>query len=325
VTRASLCVAVISMAAAVSAEAAKKKRRSPPKEQPPVVQPAEPAPAAGAADAPAEDIPDPWSNQKPNPWATPSTTTTTKPAASPAPVRTTEKRTVVPAAPRTKLEVALGGRGFYRRLRFRDDVFDRFHPHDIAAPALAFDAAVYRWENLGFVGRGSYVTGLESEDASGLAYETSAYTVQGGATTRFGSGRIDLGIAALVGFEGVALSAKGLPPRSGVVSTRYLYLRPELWVRYRLSEDLGIAVDGGYMYILSAGELEDEYFSRLEGAGVGFTAGAAYSLTSEVFILAGADYRRFFFDAHAKPGDPFVVGGLTDEQIGVTLCIAYRQ
>jgi hypothetical protein len=224
-----------------------------------------------------------------------------------------------------KLEVFAGGRAFHRRLTFEDDLFESFHPYAISAPAMAFDAAVFPWRHVGFIGRGHYGVGLSSRDADGRTYSTEAYGVEAGVAGRFTTGRWRWGGGLVGGVDRFLLSAPDLPEFSGIVSTSYVFARPELSARRAVSESLALFGTFGYMVLYSAGELETTYFENLSGAGSSLSAGVLVDLGGGLEARAAVDYRRYAFEMHASPGDRFVAGGATDETVGITVGLSHKQ
>ncbi len=222
------------------------------------------------------------------------------------------------------IELGVHLRGFQRRLRFSDDLFERFHPHSVSGPAMGFDATIYRWRHVGFVGRGHYALGLRTRDEAGRDYDTEAYSLQGGLTTRWQLGSVTAGAGLVLGLDHVGLESPGLPPRSGVVSTTLQYVRPEVSARSAVGGGLEAFGSLGYMVLLSAGELQTAYFDEVAGGGIALSAGLAYPLAQGLEARLEADYRRFFFSMSPQPGDDFVAGGATDETLGLVLGLQYR-
>ena len=104
-------------------------------------------------------------------------------------------------------------------------------------------------------------------------------------------------------------------------SVAYRTLRPRLEVRLPLGP-LGLLVGGGYLAVLSSGELS----GRLRDAKVGgLEADGALVLpiVKSFELRAGGAYRRFFYSFTPAPGDATVAGGALDEIVradfGMTL------
>jgi hypothetical protein len=51
---------------------------------------------------------------------------------------------------------------------------------------------------------------------------------------------------------------------------------------------------------------------------------AGYEILPGLDILAGFDFRRYFYTLHPKPGDPNIAGGALDEYIAGWGGIQYR-
>ncbi len=223
-----------------------------------------------------------------------------------------------------KIELGIGVRGFSRRLSFRDDIFQRFHPHSLAGPGMALDVAYYPWRNVGLVLRSDFGAGLTTRDAEGTLYETQAYDAQAGVVTRWALGRLVLGGGVLLGRNHIGLEAEEPVPFSGVVSTTHTYVRPELSGRLRLGA-AEVFLGAGYLYRLSSGELETVYFDEVTGGGVSLDAGLSYAISEDWALVAAVDYQRFFLSMQAQPEDRFVVGGALDQSFGVTLGMRFRR
>ena len=81
----------------------------------------------------------------------------------------------------------------------------------------------------------------------------------------------------------------------------------------------------GYRRIRDAGEIQQaNWFPRSSVGGVDAGVLGGYEIVRGVDLIAGFDFRRYFYSMNPEPGDPNIAGGALDEYIAGWGGIEYR-
>ncbi len=240
-------------------------------------------------------------------------------------------------APPTMIDAALGVRLTHRALRWNDNLFGE--QRDYTAPVAPYFTLDARWfpaarattswaAHVGLYASGAFAVGIDSTDARGRAFDTTAYELRAGLL-----GRVPLGAHALtagVGFERRSFAVTpvedlGDPDDPGVASVTYDALSLDLDARLAITRRTSLSVGATGALPLAFGDLEDRLFSSASGAAIELRAGASWLADENVELRAMASYRRYFLAMNPSPGDRWIAGGLVDEFASITLSAALRR
>jgi hypothetical protein len=220
------------------------------------------------------------------------------------------------------LEVGIGIRAFSRQLRYTDDIFDQLREYELGSAPAAF--GWLRWypashftrgvaAHFALVGMYERAFATKSKISGGEEYETSMSEWQVGLRGRIPFLPHELGIQATYGTH--AFEVDDDPAAPLVPDTKYKFIRIGVDGTARISRVI-IGAGFGYRIVMDAGEIEsDAWFPRSSVGGVDVGVFGGYEIVKGVDILAGFDFRRYFYDMNAVPGDTFAVGGARDEYI----------
>ncbi len=112
--------------------------------------------------------------------------------------------------------------------------------------------------------------------------------------------------------------------RPEIPNVRFRYVRAGVGASVDLTSRIGVHVEGGYRYILSAGEIETAmYFPKLDAAAVDSRLALRIGIASGIQVELAGTLERFFFSMNPNPGDPMVAGGATDQYLGGQLSLRY--
>ena len=232
-----------------------------------------------------------------------------------------------PSGPRPPaLSLAGSLRIMSRRLSYKDDIFGQLRAYELGgAPALGLAAEWYPGAhftdglaaNLGIVFRGEVGVLLQSSDSSGTEFptETSAWTL--GTRWRIPVGDHELGLEMGYSRHAYSIEAANVDnPKPDVPDVDYRSLRFGANGRFEIIEDFSLTVGAAWLHVLSAGEIENEYwFPRLDVSGVQGTATVGYALTDDLEAQLSFDWRRYFYTMNPEPGDPWIAGGAADQYL----------
>lgn len=244
-------------------------------------------------------------------------------AAEPAEEGEPDEGTPLREKPRASaLEVGIGIRAFSRQLRYTDDLFDQLREYELGAAPAAF--GWLRWypashftrgiaAHFGLVG--SYERGFatKSKISGGEDIETAESEWQVGLRGRIPFLPHELGIQATYGVHSFRVDDDPLAPL--VPDVKYRFIRIGVDGTARISRVI-VGAGFGYRIITDPGPIESDYwFPRASVGGIDVGVFGGYEIVSGVDILMGFDFRRYFYDMNAKPGDRWAVGGARDEYI----------
>lgn len=220
------------------------------------------------------------------------------------------------------LEVGIGVRAFSRQLRYTDDIFDQLREYELGSAPAAF--GWLRWYPAShftkgvaahFALVGLYERGFatKSKISGGEEYETSMSEWQVGLRGRIPFLPHELGIQATYGTHAFQVDDDPLAPL--VPDVKYRFIRIGVDGTARISRVI-IGAGFGYRIVTDPGPIKSDFwFPRASVGGVDVGVFGGYEIVKGVDILAGFDFRRYFYDMNAKPGDTWAVGGARDEYI----------
>ena len=220
------------------------------------------------------------------------------------------------------LEIIGGVRAFSRNFRYTDDLFDALRSYKLgAAPAFLIQG---RWypaahfsggipSHIGLVGGYEQGVFLKSQVADGEELTTKMSEWYAGLRYRIPIEKHELGVQGTYGKH--SFKVEDDPAAPLVPDVDYTYLRFGLDGRVRVDQIL-LGAHFGYRMLLDTGELQsDAWFPNTGGGGVDAGLFAGYEFITGVALVAGFDFRRYFFSFDPSPGDPLIAGGAVDEYL----------
>ncbi|MCK6547009.1 hypothetical protein L6R52_14260 [Myxococcota bacterium] len=279
---------------------------------------------SAADEEPAEET-----NVAPAKIEAPATVIEEKPAvaAKVAPSRTFARNAV-------PLEVAAGVELFARNFSYNDDLFGRLRPYTLSgAPAISVQGVWYPGAhfthgiaaNLGIAFDVELGLALESSDASGATYPTSALEAGGALRWRIPfADASELAISAGGGVQQFSVDPADTGASPELPSVGYGFVRGGVDARIALPAGLAVIAGLGYRQVLSAGEItEDAWFPRASAGGLDGEVGLGYAIIDALEARVTVFGRRYFYSMDPEPGDPNVAGGALDQYFGGSLSIAW--
>lgn len=239
-----------------------------------------------------------------------------------------------PAAPDARpsaLEIGAGIRGFSRDFRYSDDLFDALRSYELGVAPAAF--AQLRWypvahfdrgplSNVGLTGGYEQGFALESKTTDGEKLDTRTREWWAGLRYRIPFGAHEIGVVGTYGKHGFEVDDD--PANPLVPDVEYTYLRLGVDGRVRVSRVV-LGAHVGYRYLLDTGELgQDIWFPNVSGGALDAGLLAGYEILDGLDLLAGFDFRRYFFSMSSEPGDARVAGGALDEYLSGWLGLGFR-
>jgi hypothetical protein len=218
----------------------------------------------------------------------------------------------------------------YRKLAYSDPLSSSLGDYQLSGmpmldlsivyyPARSFTDGWASWFGLDLLGQFA-LGGGTSTDREGNSFRA-----------RYDAYRVGVRIRAPVAkhfvsaFSGYAINrttftsdSKGVDPPTPSVD--YRMVRTGAGTELRLTDALGLAIDGAWLHVLSVGEI-GAWFPRATAGAFEFAMNASYVLGHHMFARLSATYQRMAFDFHAKPGDAKVAGGATDQILTASLGI----
>ena len=234
------------------------------------------------------------------------------------------------------LDLFVGAHLFKRDLSYKDNVGpNKLRPYSLPATTLYAGAVFYP----GALGGGSGVAanlGLDvsaelgfkitSKTSTGAQFPTTVHDFAGGLRFRIPVGAGE--VTPLITFGEHAFVLKSGPGVSrpdmlaDLPDTVYRYARIGVMARAPIGK---FSVFGGaaYRYILSAGQIKDNYFNNLKVAGVDGTAGIGFQVLPMIELRAAFDIRRYGYTFNPKANDTYIVGGAIDQYIAGSFVVAF--
>jgi hypothetical protein len=237
------------------------------------------------------------------------------------------------------LELALGGRGFTRDLRYNDQVTPGLREYQLPfGPAAAVDLAFYPLAllmqgpgaNIGIVGQFEQLLGTastlnaDSQFPSGATFPTSMHELSGGLRYRVPVAPWQIGIEVTGGEHAFWFTSGGGADRNqlSIPNTIYRFARAGLDARFAVTPDFSLSVGAGYRYVINhAGPISAD-FPHLTVAGVDAEVGAAYAITRSIELRLQGGVRRYFYDMHSVRGDQQIAGGAVDQYLSGAAMLA---
>ncbi len=236
-----------------------------------------------------------------------------------------------PSARPSPLEVLAGVRAFSRNYRYSDDLFRSLRSYKLGAAPAAFIGV--RWypvahfsggaaSHVGLVGGYERGFALKSQVEGGEELTTKMQQWYAGLRYRIPLGRHEVGAEGSYGRHTFQIEDDPAAPL--VPDVDYGFMRLGLDARVRVDRVL-LGAHFGYRYLLGTGELgSDAWFPGASGGAVDAGLFAGYEFVTGIALVAGFDFRRYFFSLNPEPGDTFVAGGAVDEYLSGWGGFAFR-
>lgn len=244
-----------------------------------------------------------------------------------------------PGAGNRWLELALGGRGFTRDLRYHQLVSPGVRQHQLAlGPALVLNLVVYPLAlvtrrpaaNIGLWAGFEQAVGLTSElapDASfpnGARFPTSMQELTGGLRYRVPLGASQIGVSISAGQHAFWMVSGDGADRTQleIPNVVYRYVRASIDARVAVTPDFYLAAGAGYRHVVNGAGQVLSFFPHLTVAGVDADLGAGYRITPTIEARVQGGIRRYFYDMHSIAGDARLAGGAIDQYLSVAALLA---
>jgi TolB-like protein len=229
------------------------------------------------------------------------------------------------------LEIGGGIRAFSRNFRYTDDLFDALRSYKLGVAPAAFVYA--RWyplahtqggplAHLGLTGGYEQGFALASQAPDGSELGTSTREWWLGLRYRIPIDLHELGVVVTYGKHSFEIDDD--PNDPFVPDVGYSWVRLGVDGRVRVSRVV-LGAQLGYRHLTGTGELGSEtWFPNLSGGALDAGLLAGYEILDGLDLLAGFDFRRYFFSMGSEPGDARVAGGALDEYIAGWGGLAFR-
>jgi hypothetical protein len=237
------------------------------------------------------------------------------------------------------LELALGGRGFTRDLRYHQQVTPGLRQHQLPlGPALVLDLALYPLAlltrlpaaNIGLVAGFEQAVGIMSELSpdstfpNGARFPTSMHEITGGLRYRIPLGASQIGASISAGQHAFWMVSGDGADRNQleIPNVVYRFVRASLDARIAVTPDFYLGAGAGYRHVVnSAGDFVG-FFPHLTVAGVDADVGGGYRITPNIEARVQGGIRRYFYDMRSVRGDTHLAGGAIDQYLSVAALLA---
>jgi hypothetical protein len=232
-----------------------------------------------------------------------------------------------PRSPFVRLDLAAGAHIFSRKFKYNQSLKGGLKEYDLAlAPVPAISAEYYLHPNVGLMGAAEYAVGLKSENPRGDRLSTKYMAYFAGVRGRYLLSVGELGVHVGYGSQSFEVTKDPAVVDAEVAGVKYNHVRGGASTRVSLSSSLALIAGGSYLHLLDTGEI-GEMFPGIKGKGGEGFAGVAVALPWQTGLEARAmlDFRRYVFTMNSIDDDTYIAGGATDQYIGATVKLAFRQ
>lgn len=231
------------------------------------------------------------------------------------------------------LVASLGPRLMWRTLKYTGDTNFNSYKNEGGSPGfnLALSAQYYPgahfsadwYSNLGLDFDFDYSLALKSKDRDGKKLDTTAYELGIGAIYRFPLGAFEPRVR--VGYVKHVFDVD-VPPETLLPAVDYSSIRFGAGIAVNIVDAFSVDVTLGYLYVISAGELEEpKYGEDVDTRGWEAGVGALWRIKGPYGLRLGLDYRRYAYDFGLS--DSTMVQRLprtgTDSYLRLTLAFVY--
>jgi hypothetical protein len=226
-------------------------------------------------------------------------------------------------------EVSVGPRLMARAFVFTDNVSGLPGYNLPAAPGIFGEAEFFpaarsrsQARNFGFSGQAETSVGAKTTGRDGdRSHTTKASSYRIGPRYRIPSPNFSVTLGLDYGEHSFELDIDDAVPPNVV----YTLVRPSIAGRIGVASGISLGLTVAWLKVLSVGGMgDDERFPRITAAGAEVNAFVGYELNDDFELRLAADLRHYAHNMHARPGDPFVVGGAVDEHFGASVLVTYR-
>jgi hypothetical protein len=237
------------------------------------------------------------------------------------------------------LELALGGRGFTRDLRYHQLVTPGLRQHQLAlGPALVLDLAFYPLAlvtrrpaaNIGLVAGFEQAVGINSELSAdstfpnGARFPTSMHEITGGLRYRIPLDGSQIGVSVSAGQHAFWMVSGDGADRNQleIPNVVYRFVRASVDARIAVTTDFYLAAGAGYRHVVNGAGDVVSLFPHLTVAGVDADVGGGYRITPNIEARVQGGIRRYFYDMRSVRGDTHLAGGAIDQYLSVAALLA---
>jgi hypothetical protein len=236
--------------------------------------------------------------------------------------------------PRVDLELQY--RVFTRSMSWDEDTMRALRPYDLGVgSAVRLAAEVYPLRfvtnsfpsNFAITGAYGVALGLDSTDARGRRFATTAYDAALGIRFRLPLDTTlpDLGISLGWTHRVFYIRASETQALRGVPDLEYNGVRVGFSARIQMVQRVALRLDLGLTYVPSTGELGDTIFPHVSTVGLDATVAVAFRIWKGLEARIGFDVQNYAHSANRQDGDRYVSTGANDRYLSGTLGIAWRE
>jgi hypothetical protein len=225
------------------------------------------------------------------------------------------------------LDVSIGVAGYNRNFSFNQDADPDgsklnpyslpFWPVGVVHGVLYLEPVADALSNLGIEGHFMQGFGVSSKFTNSTnSFTSTVHDYSGGLRYRFpfGEGN-DLYISGRFGEDAFTFNGQNRPSLR-TPDVIYRYARPGIGFRFALGPVAWLDLAAGYRAVTnSAGKqiTSSQFLPHLTTAGADASVDLTYAFSDIYALRVGVEWRRYWFDFHARAGDMYLVGGAIDQ------------
>jgi hypothetical protein len=231
-------------------------------------------------------------------------------------------------------QVSAGIEGGMRHFSYNEGLTGNLRSYQLnAAPLASVDGALYPFapsgyasymglSDVGVVGGYARAFAVESQsnDAGNVSTVWQRFYVGGRVRARTAKSprAVVLGLTGAYGGESFSFDTSSTAP---FPSVSYQFVSAEGEVRIPIRR-FAVTAGGGYLFVLSAGDVAQRFPQASEG-GIDANLQGAFTILPGLEARLTVSYRRFFYSMNPVPGDSYVAGGALDEFWRLNGSLAY--
>jgi len=233
------------------------------------------------------------------------------------------------------LDVSIGVAGYSRNFSFHQDADPvgtqlnpyslPFWPVGVVHGVLYLEPVGEALSNLGIEGHFMQGFGVTSKFSnSTTSFTSTVHDYSGGLRYRFpfGAGN-SIFISGRFGEDAFTFNGQNrISLRTP--DTIYRYARPGVGVRFAVGSDLTLDLGAGYRAVVNKAGPQissAQFLPHLTTAGADANVDLTYAFSDIYAVRAGIEWRRYWYDFHARAGDNYVVGGAIDQSFLFSLSL----
>lgn len=225
------------------------------------------------------------------------------------------------------LDISIGVAGYNRNFTFHQDADppgSQLNPYALPFwPVGLVNGVVYleplasALGNLGIEGHAMQGFGVSSKFSnSSTSFTSTVHDYSGGLRYRFPFGDGNwIFVSGRYGEDAFTFNGQNRASLR-TPDTIYHYARPGVGLRLLLNPDLSLDLGAGYRAVLNSAGPQisgSQFLPHLTTAGADASVDLTYAFSDIYALRAGVEWRRYWYDFHARAGDTYLVGGGIDQ------------